>query len=202
MIPNTFAWDVGLSLIKLTAVLELRKCKALTPYHPDTWYSALWEVGLTQKYSHIVTGLCFGFNISFPTIITTQSPPNKESVIEFAGEFQKIKHKEIQKGRYIGTISGQDVEFLIDPFQSSPFSIIPKPGQANKYCNIQNYSFPIAPSDIFPNSLINSHVDSNSIPTTWGTFLVISLLIHCLPPGLQSAMKDIVEAYRTIPLHH
>ena len=145
--PSTFARDVVQSLTELTGVLEHRKCKALTPYHPDAWEGMLREVGLTQKYPHIVTGLRFGFDILFPIITATQSPPNKDS--EFTDESQKIIQKEIQKGRYIGPISGHDIEALIGPFQFSPFSIIPKPGQVGKYCNVQNYSFPIATSATF-----------------------------------------------------
>ena len=52
----------------------------------------------TQKYPNIVDSLHFGFNISLLLITTTQSPPNKESIIEFAEEFNKIVHNEIQKG--------------------------------------------------------------------------------------------------------
>ena len=108
----------------------------------------------------------------------------------------------MQKGCYIGPISGKDVEALIGLFLLSPFSIIPKPGRVGKYCNIQNYSFPNTPSTKFPNSSINLHVDSDLFATTWGTFSVISLLIHRLPPGLQLATRDVTEAYCTIPLHH
>ena len=200
--PSTFAQVVALPLTELMVVLERRQLKALTPYHPDVWEYALREAGLLQKYPHIVTGLCFGFNISFPPISTTQAPPNKESVIEFADKFNKIVHNKMQKGHYIGPISGKDVEALIGPFQSSPFLVIPKPGRVGKYCNIQNYSFPNTPSTKFLNSSINSCVDSDLFATTWGTFLVISLLIHHLPPGSQLATRDVAEAYHTIPLHH
>ena len=108
----------------------------------------------------------------------------------------------MQKGHYIGPISGKDVKALIGPFQSSPFSIIPKPAQVGKYCNIQNYSFLNTPPIKFPNLTINTCVDLNMFPTTWGTFSVISLLIHHLPPGSQLATRDITEAYHTILLHH
>jgi hypothetical protein len=105
-------------------------------------------------------------------------------------------------GHYIGPISYQDLEALVGPFQSSPFSIIPKPGKIGKYCNVQNYSFPIYPSPSFPNQSINSLVDSDSFPTTWGTFSLVLLLIHCLSPGSQLATRDVAEAYCMIPLHH
>ncbi|KIM86982.1 hypothetical protein PILCRDRAFT_64260, partial [Piloderma croceum F 1598] len=137
-----------------------------------------------------------------PNISSTQAPPNRESVAEFKEEFARIVEHEIIKGRYIGPISHQDLEALLGPFQSSPFSIIPKPGKIGKYRNVQNYSFPICPSLSFPNQSINSLVDSDSFPTTWGTFSLVSLLIHRLPPGSQLATRDVAEAYRTIPLHH
>ena len=135
-------------------------------------------------------GPSFSFDISFPPITTTQTPPNKESVIEFADEFNKIVHNKMQKGWYIG------------PFQLSPFSIIPKPAQIDKHHSIQNYSILVTPFIDFPNSSINLCVDSDSVPTTWGTFSVISLLIHQLPPGLQLAIRDVMEVYCTILLHH
>ena len=200
--PNTSVQVVVLPLMELRAVLEHRRLMAHTPYHPDVWEYALWEVGLTQKYPDIVTGLHHGFNISFPPIITTQSPPNKESVIDFVDEFDKIIHNKIQKGQYIRPISGKDVKILIGPFQFSPFSIIPKLGWVGKYCNIQNYSFPTTPFINYLNPSINSWVDLDSFPTTWGTFSVVSLLIHWLPPGSQLATRDVKEAYCTIPLHY
>ena len=39
--PSTFALDAVQSLMELTGVLEHRKHKALTPYHPDAWEGAL-----------------------------------------------------------------------------------------------------------------------------------------------------------------
>jgi hypothetical protein len=93
------------------------------------------------------------------------------------------------------------LESLIGPFQSSPFSIIPKPAKPDKFHILQNYSFPHLPSLAFPNPSVNSFINSNDFPTTWGTFSVISLLLHRLPPGSQIATRDVSEAYRTIPLH-
>ena len=76
MTSNMFAQDAVLPLTELTAVLAHRKHRALTPYHPDEWEYALQKVELTQKYPNVINGLCFGFNISFPSITTTQAPPN------------------------------------------------------------------------------------------------------------------------------
>ena len=59
----------------------------------------------SEKYSHIITGLYYGFHIGLPLINNTQSPPNKDSVVEFTGEFNRIVQNEIQKGCYLGPIS-------------------------------------------------------------------------------------------------
>jgi hypothetical protein len=37
-------------------------------------------------------------------------------------------------------------------------------------------------------------------PCTWGTFATICFTIHNLPPGSQAAIRDVAEAYRTIPI--
>jgi hypothetical protein len=200
--PSTFALDAVKPLTELTSALVRRKLRAVTPYHPEAWDSSLREAGIYDKYPYIVPGLRQGFIINLPSISTTQAPPNRHSVVEFATEFSRIVEHEIAKQRYIGPISHQDLEALIGPFQSSPFSIIPKPGKADKYRNVQNYSFPLSPSPSFPNPSINSLVNSNSFPTTWGTFMLVSLLIHRLPPNSQLATRDVAEAYRTIPLHY
>ena len=143
---STFALDAVLPHTELIPVLKRRRLKALIPYHPDAWEARLQEAGLGQKYPHIVSGLHLGFIINFPHVVITQIPPNKDSINEFAEEFSRIVHNKIQKGHYIGLISQQGIKALIGPFQSSPFSIIPKPGHSSKYCNIQDYSFLINPS--------------------------------------------------------
>ena len=102
---SRFALDAVLPHMELMPVLECRRLKALTPYHLDAWEARLREAGLRQKYPHIVSGLRLGFIIDFPHVIITQIPPNKDSIKEFAEEFSRIVHNEIQKGRYIGLIS-------------------------------------------------------------------------------------------------
>ena len=183
-------------------VLELRRCRPLTPYHPNAWEQFLIAAELMHVHGHVLTGLRHGFHVNFPTIISTQTPPNRDSILEHANRFAEIVSNEMEKGRYIGPFSRNLLEDLIGPFQSSPFSIIPKLGRIDKYRNIQNYSFPLRPSFAFPNPSINSYINSDDFPTTWGTFSLISLLIRRLPPDSQIATRDVSEAYHTIPLHH
>ena len=81
-------------------------------------------------------------------------------------------------------------------------SIIPKPGWANKYCILQNYSFPINLSPTFLNPSVNSTINSSDSPTTWGTFTATSFMLTWLPPNSEIATRDISEAYCTAPIHY
>jgi hypothetical protein len=91
-----------------------------------------------------------------------------------------------------------EVERIVGPFQSSPLSVIPKPGKPGKFRLIQNLSSPHSPRNGI--SSINSAIDSSLFPCTWGTFATISFLIFHLPINSQAAVRDVKEAYRTIPL--
>ena len=96
-------------------------------------------------------------------------------------------------------MSQAQVEELIGPFQSSPLSLIPKPHKPDKFRLIQNFSYPRTP--VNGRTSMNAHVNSDDYPCTWGTFTAVSLLLSQLLQGSQIAVRDVAEAYRTIPLH-
>ena len=202
MIYAISAQAVPHRLTELKSALELRKSLALTPYNSQTWESMLSLSGLYKKYPSLPQNLRTGFLINMPIISTTQTPPNKSIITEYQHQFVKIVSHELFKQRYIGPFSAFVTESLIGPFQTSPFSIIPKPGKPDRFRLIQNFSYPHNTTRIHPNPSINSFLDSDDFPTTWGTFSIISLPIHQLPPHSQVATRDVAEAYRTIPLHH
>jgi hypothetical protein len=187
--------------MELRLALEHRERKACSPYDTDAWLAQLVQSGLLDRYPLLPNSLQQGFCLDIPSIISTQAPPNKESIVTYCCEFISIINSEIKKGRYIGLLKANQVENLIGPFQNSPFSRIPKPGRAGRYCVIQNYSFPHLPSIKFPNPSINPRINSDQFPSTWGTFHLIALTISNLPPGSQLATRDVSEAYHTIPLH-
>jgi hypothetical protein len=191
-----------LHLTELRSALELRKAQALTPYNAQVWESLLIDSGLYQKYPTLPQSLRSGFTINIPNISSTQIPPNNSTIQELQVQFNKIINLELHKKRYIGPFSRLNTELLLGPFQSSPFSIIPKPGKPDRFRLIQNYSFPHNTNPTHPNPSINSLLNPDEFPTTWGTFTIVSLMIHQLPPHSQIATRDVAEAYRTIPLHH
>jgi len=121
--------------------------------------------------------------------------------MEFGEVVWGIVMAEVAKGRYIGPFTQKELEDLIGPFQTSPLSVIPKLDRPDKHQLIQNLLYPYSLSTAFPNPAINSNIDSTKFPCTWGTFAAVSLVIQHLPPGSQAAVRDVAEAYCTIPLH-
>ena len=143
-------------------------------------------------------GLRFGFSADIPPLSCTFSPPNKPSIIEHSRIFKEIIDKEFTKGRYIGLLLCMEVENTLGPFQTTPLSLVPKPGKPGKFCLVQNLSFPLYPS-LSPS--INSLVNPDNFPSPYSTFSIVVLVLLSLPPGSQGAVRDVAEAYRTVPLH-
>ena len=199
--PSTYARDVAPSPMEPSAAPELRTLSPPMPYKADSWKHALHEAGLFICFIQVPSGICNGFLIDFPTLSSTQSPPNKDSVLMYADKFQKMIDHELIKRRYIGPFSQSQLLALLGPFQSSPISIIPKPGRPGKFRIVQNFSFPISPSARYPNPSINSYINAVNFPTLWGTFFIVYLLISRLPPSSEAETWDVAEAYHTIPLH-
>jgi hypothetical protein len=195
------ARDAALPPTEPKAALKHRQLNPLTPYKAEAWARELENAGLLPRFSKIVTGLRFGFILNFPPIVRVQAPPNKQSIATYKTEFDSIIQKELRKLRYIGPFDTPTLLSLIGPFQSSPLSIIPKPGKPGKFRLVQNFSFPHNPNPTFPNPSVNSFINATDFPTTWGKFSIVYLLISRLPADSEAATRDVSEAYRTIPLH-
>jgi len=191
--------DAGERITELRAVLRVRACKARTPYQPEAWLHFLSALNLIHRYAHIPNRLRFGFMGSVPTIHHTYFPPNSLSLLMQHDTFAIILNREYSTERYIGPLSRIETEILIGPFQTAPLSMVPKPSRPEKVQLVQNLSYPLHPTDSI--SSINSAIDSDLYPCTWGTASTICLLIWFLPPGSQAAVRDVAEAYRMIPLH-
>ena len=197
----TRALGVRRSPMEQADALGLKGLRPQTPYNPEAWSEALQQAGLLERFDTIPQGLRFGFFVGYLVIPRVQNPPNSTSISLYSRKFDKIVHKEIAKGRYIGPFPFATIEATLGPYQSSPLSLIPKPGHPDKFRLIQNFSFPLSPSPRFPNVSVNQAITSELIPCMWGKFSMVYLLISRLPPGSQAATQDVAEAYRTIPLH-
>ena len=199
---RTYVQVAGHHPTELKAALEHRRAKALTPYNPDTWTTELHNAGIIDRFNTIPDGLKFGFKIDFPNITHVQTPMNAPSINMYSSKFRNTIQKEITKGRYIGPFPLPLIYDTLGPFQSSPLSLIPKPGRPSKFRLVQNFSFPSTPNSTNPSPSINSALNADNFPTTWGKFSTVYLLVVRLPPGSKAATRDIAEAYCMVPLHH
>lgn len=182
------------------AANKLRACQSdrvITPYKAEEWHNLLSLYNLTNKHPNLIKQLISGFHVCAPIISHSFTPLNSPSINIHRDAFNTIVDKEFQKGHYIGSCSPDALESFIGAFQSSPLSIIPKSSKPGQFCIIQNLSYPHDSA-----TSVNSQVDSNLFPCTWGTFYMAYTLIHSLPSGSQGATQDVAVAYYTIPLHH
>ena len=181
----------------LKTALEQKRLKASSPYHYQAWEAELTRLALLPRYPAIVRGLKHGFDLGIPPIYNTFTPPNHSSILHLHDVYTSTVHSEFAAGRYIGPFSRTQLEAELGPFQTSPLSFVPKAAKPGKYRAVHNFSFPHKPS---PDAVsINSHIESEDFPCTWGTFTTVALLIARLPPGSQASVRDVAEAYRTIP---
>lgn len=198
-IPSvTSAPDAKSQTMVLRTALEHRSLNALTPYKHDAWAASLQHHKLVERYPSLSHSIQFGFDAGIRKLQQTHAPPNNTSLDEFSEAYNGIEQKEFSKGRYLGPCSQREIEDLIGPFQTSPLSIIPKNGKPGKFRAVHNFSSPHAP--LSHTTSINSSIDSDNFPCTWGTFNTLAFIISNLPPGSQASVRDVAEAYRTIPV--
>lgn len=194
----TSARDAGTCRTELKNAISQRRRHPLSPLVAEQWHSALLTTHLLTRYPLIPQYIRHGALAGIPRIHHSFTPLNNQSTEELSDVFCDIIQTEFNKGRYIGPFSQEELEMEIGPFQSSPLSLVPKAGKPGKYRLIQNLSYP---HTNLPIPSINSQLNSDDFPCTWGTFRSICTLIRGLPRGAQAATRDISEAYRIIPLH-
>jgi hypothetical protein len=163
----------------------------------SAWASEISRLDLQHKFPSLVNGFKSGFDLGIPQIRTTFTPPNNPAVSHLLNVYNSTVDNEFAAGRYVGPFTRTQLEMELGPFQTSPLSFVPKASKPGKYRAVHNFSFPHNPSP--ETSSINSHIDSDNFPCTWGTFGTVALLIARLPPGSQASVRDVAEAYRTIP---
>ena len=168
-----------------------------TPLVACEWKRALEAAGVLHRYPKIPSFLTYGADAGIPPIRFSFTPPNHQSIALHKTVFNGIVNTEFQKGRYFGPYSKEELENIIGCFQTSPLSLIPKLGKPGKFRLIQNLSYP---RNLINVRSINSSIETDLYPCTWGTFTSVATTIRSLPPGSRGACKDVSEAYRIIPL--
>jgi hypothetical protein len=195
---DTGALDAAKATMGPKRALERRRHEALSPYNREAWSEELLCHSLWDKYPSLIWSFTEGFDLGIPSIHHTYTPPNHHSISLLADMYKSIVENEFAMGRYISPFTHAQLETDLGPFQSSPLSLIPKAAKPGKYCAVHDFSHPHNP---LPNiASINSHINSDAFPCTWGTFSTVDLLFARLPPGSQASVRDVAEAYRTIPV--
>ena len=198
LVTSTNAPGAGSRPMALKDAVSLRRAVPATPLDAEQWESALRSSCLYVKYPRIPMSIRRGADAGFPPITRSFTPLNNSSTEELSDAFDDIIQSEYVKGRYLGPFTQKELELELGPFQSSPLSLVPKAGKPGKYRLIQNLSHPHSNR---PVASINSHLNSDDFPCTWGTFHTVCTLVRSLPPRAQAAVRDIAEAYRIVPLH-
>ncbi|KAE8243949.1 hypothetical protein A4X03_0g7648, partial [Tilletia caries] len=163
------------------------------PLDADGLQSALEELGLMDAFGEIVRGVRDGFDFGIPAIRETKTPPNHKSAVVHKEVLKGIAKAEVEKGRWIGPFSQQEVEDLIGPFQSSPMGVIPKAN--GKFRPVQDFSFPR--NDSYTS--INKFIESDEFITGWDGVNDAFKAINDLPNNIQGATMDAQEAFRACP---
>jgi hypothetical protein len=179
---DTGVQNVGRPTMGLKDALEQRRLKPLSPYNRLAWTKELACHDLQRKYPLLVQGLANGFDLRIPQVWRTCTPPNHPSIRMLPDVYGSIMEHEFAAGRYIDPFTCHKLKAILGPFQTSLLSLAPKTSKPGKFWAVHNFSHP---HDPLPNaSLINSHIDGNLFPCTWGTFTTVALLFSHLPSGL------------------
>jgi hypothetical protein len=191
--------DAAMQDTELSRAISDRRTAPQTPLKADGWQRAFEELDLNTVYPTIISGIKDGFSFGFPTIYTTYTPINSNSLRNNQEAFTALAKNELRAGRWIGPISHDLVIKELGPYQTSPISIITSSSNPEKKRVIQDFSHPRTPRDGITS--INSAIDDSAFACTWGTAAVVEALICSLPPGSEIAIRDVSEAFRSIPAH-
>ena len=197
ILTSTGAQDVEKRVTELRHALKQRKRKPLTPYHCDVWDVELEWHGLWGRYPKLIQGLKGVFDLGIPGIHKMHALQNHWSISILNDVYNSIIQNEFAASRYIGPFTRAQLEASLGPFQMSPLLLVPMTSKLGKYQAVHNFSRPHNPLPAI--SCINSSINSDDFPCTWGTFPMVFLLVACLPPGSQASVRNVAEAYQTIP---
>ncbi|KAE8186640.1 hypothetical protein CF335_g7386, partial [Tilletia laevis] len=166
------------------------------PLSSEGFASALKQYGLLDAFQTTVDGPRDGFDFGVPRINKTITPPNHASARDNRQALNNFAAKEVEKGRWAGPYSKNEVERIVGPFQSSPLGIIPKPN--GKVRLIQDFSHPKkekAKCSLAYNS-IKAYIESDEFLTGWDSVSDVFKLFNSLPTTVEGATMDASEAFR------
>ncbi|KAE8269259.1 hypothetical protein A4X09_0g3087 [Tilletia walkeri] len=189
---NSSIWRTTLNSVDLLIKLRPELANARRPLNPDGFDRVLRSLNLMDDYGDLVEGFRGGFDFGIPPIQETRTPPNQISATENMEVLDQIAAKELEKGRWAGPYSREEIEKEIGPFQSSPMGLIPKPN--GDWRLVQDLSYPRNGSYLS----INSYIVADEYLTTWDDVTTVFVVLLELSRKVQGATFDAMEAFRGI----
>ncbi|KAE8217468.1 hypothetical protein CF319_g8450 [Tilletia indica] len=189
---NSSIWRTTLNSVDLLIKLRPELANARRPLNPDGFDRVLRSLNLMDDYGDLVEGFRGGFDFGIPPIQETRTPPNHLSATENMEGLDQIAAKELEKGRWAGPYSREEIEKEIGPFQSSPMGLIPKPN--GDWRLVQDLSYPRNGSYLS----INSYIVADEYLTTWDDVTTVFVALRELSRQVQGATFDAMEAFRGI----
>jgi hypothetical protein len=196
---------VAATATELRIAVAQRRNSPLTPLNGAVWADLLCKSGLLSRYPALVPGLSRGFDVGIRPITKSYTPHNSAALQRDASAFNTVVRRELESGRWIGPLSFAYATAELGPIHISPCSVIDKkpnledPHAPLKKRLIQDYSSPVIPRDRVLS--INDSINIADYPCTWGSAGIMELLVWTLPDGSELAIRDVENAYRSIPLH-
>lgn len=168
-----------------------------TPLIAHRWEETLRQCGLLEKYKDVPLSIKNGFYMGVKMKLSkSYTPENHASALSNPAVIEAHIQKEVSEGRYSGPFSASKLESLIGYFRTSPLGIVPKPG-SDEFRIVQDLSYP---RDDPQQPSVNSEINSDDFPCTWGTFETMAAAILSLDADAQGATMDVDAAFRRCPL--
>jgi hypothetical protein len=165
----------------------------VTPLLADEWERVLRYHGLYMDYQDVPDSIRHGFDMGVHHPITlTYISPNHKSALNNPHAVDMYIRTELDAGRYSGPFTPSDCQRHIGHFRTSPLGAIPK---GESFRIIQDFSFE---ANEMPS--VNSDINSDNFPCSWGSFAEMASLVTQAPEGAQGATLDVNAAFRRCPV--
>ena len=169
----------------------------VTPLILSAWEAQLSSLADHCFVNYILAGIRDGFRIGYGhsslnlvNPILHFSGRNLRSAADHPGVIQNYLHSELAAGR----VTGPMVSPLPSSTRTSPFGVIPKKHQPNKWRLIVDLSSPSGSS-------VNDGISPSLCSVSYAGLDEAISLLHTMGPGAWMAKLDLQHAYRKVPVH-
>jgi len=166
--------------------------KPVTPVNPVRLQHHLQRIGYDpEKTKFLVEGFTYGFRLQHTGQLSSATPNNDSSVLEFPLQMQEKLQKELDLGRMKGPFDEPPFEH----FHISPLKLREK-GVTGKYRLLHNLSWPYDGI-----SSVNTGIDQDSKSVKYSSVTIAIALIMAYPRGSLTSKSDLQDAFKIVPIH-